>query len=172
MALPSSGPISLGDVRTELGQSGSIDMNATNVRTLLQARYSNPVSMGNGYGEALYHDFDDSTFISPYGNGVYSQPLTISDYFSAGQLSSGSDFRVTGKILNTGWAYYTPYSWDMTKGTGVTTDPTPFASSKQYYMRANYLETTDQVRIYGYYCCDSTSFPNGQVTISRIELIL
>jgi len=172
MALPSSGPISLGDARSELGQSGAIDMNDTNVRTLLQARYSNPVAMSGGYGESLYHDFADSTFISAYGSSVYSQPLTVYNYFSTGQLSAGSTFRVTGKILNTSWAYNSPYSWDITKGTSVVTSSTPYANNKQFYMRAEYDGTTDVLRMYGYYSGSSTSFPDGQVTISKIEILL
>lgn len=172
MSLPPSGAISLADVRTELGQSGAINMNATNVRTLLQARYGGAVSLGDGYGESLYHNFSDSTFISAYGSGVYSQPLTVSNYFSTGQLAAGSTFRVTGKILNSSWIYNSPYSWDITKGTSVTTSSTPYAFRKQFYMRAEYNGSTDVLRIYGYYSGDSTSFPNGQVTISKIEIIL
>ena len=124
--------------------------------------------LGLGTAPSEY-TFDPSLFLSPFGNGVYSQPLTVADYFSLNVLPNGSQFRVTGDIVNATWDFNSPYSWILTKGTDVTTSSTPYANNKQFFMRAEYY--SDVLRMYGFYSGGSTSFPNGQVTITKIELL-
>lgn len=51
MTLHSSGPISLAQVRTELGLSGPISLGQANVRALLQ-KTSGPISLHDAYGKA------------------------------------------------------------------------------------------------------------------------
>jgi hypothetical protein len=51
MGLQTSGPISLGDVRTELGESGAIGLGNSNVRTLAGVA-SGAISLGNLYGKS------------------------------------------------------------------------------------------------------------------------
>jgi hypothetical protein len=127
----------------------------------------NVVSALGGVKPSSY-SFPDSQFQSAYGSGVYSQPLTVRDYFTEGQLPNGATFIVTGKILDTGWGYNSPYSWTLTYGTDTTTGTTPYAYRKQFYMRAVF--SSGIVQMYGFYSGDSTSSPNGRVTISAIAL--
>lgn len=114
------------------------------------------------------YSFPDAQFQSSYGSGVYSQPLTVRDYFSPGQLPNGANFVVTGKILQSSWGYSSPYSWTLTYGTDTTTNFTPRVSNKQFFMRAEFYSGV--VRIYGVYSGDDTSFPNARVTISAISI--
>lgn len=115
------------------------------------------------------YTFNTSEFLSPYGNGVYSQPLTLRDYFSTNILPNGSQFTVTGDIVNASWDYNSPYTWTLTAGTDQITSSTPYANNKQFYMRAEYVSGV--IRMYGYYSGESTSYPNGQVTIINIALV-
>lgn len=114
------------------------------------------------------YSFPQSQFASPYGNGVYSQPLTVRDYFTPGQLPSGNVFTVTAQTYNSGWAVNSPWSWQLTYGTDTTTGSNPYGSSKQFYMRLEFYSGV--VRAYGYYSGSSTSNPNGQVTIIGISV--
>ncbi len=80
MPLPSSGPISLSQVNTELGLSSTatISMGNSNVRTLFGVP-SGAISMSNGYGKANQFAFTISSNhltrilgivpISPFSSG-------------------------------------------------------------------------------------------------------
>jgi len=114
------------------------------------------------------YTFPQSQFTSGYGSGVYSQPLTVRDYFSAGQLPIGATFTVTAQTYGTGWAYNSPWSWQLTYGTDTTTGTNPYAFRKQFYMRLEFYSGV--VQAYGFYSGDATSFPNGYVTIIGISI--
>jgi hypothetical protein len=177
MAMPSSGVISLDDARRELSLTGVVDTNNIKVRTLFQARYGNPVIFSNGYGRSLVFDFPDSAYLSPYGSNVTTPRLTLTNFFTPGQLANGDSFIITSKIIdtNTSWAYQTPYSWTWQKAsTGglLSQTATPRVNRKQFFMQPYYDTATQELYISGYYSGSSTDFPNGQVTITRIELLL
>lgn len=53
MTLQASGAISLGDIRTELGLTGTISLNDSIVRALL-GKSSGAISLSDGYGKAAY----------------------------------------------------------------------------------------------------------------------
>jgi len=114
------------------------------------------------------YSFPIEQFTSPRGNGVYSQPLTIRDYFSVGQLPNGSTFTVTLQTYDTGWAYNSPWSWQLTAGTDTVTGTNPRGFRKMFFMRAEYISGV--LRGFGYYDGDSTSFPDGRVTIIGISI--
>lgn len=120
-------------------------------------------------GVAKSYTFEPTLFQSPYGSGVYSQPLTLSNYFSTNVLPNGAQFTVTGQILETSWGYNSPFTWTLTRGTNQVTSTTPYAFRKQFFMRAEYAG--DDIRMYGFYSGDSTSFPNGRVTIIAINIV-
>jgi len=132
----------------------------------MSATYSMLLAFG---GVSTSYTFDPTLFQSPYGSGVYSQPLTLSNYFSTNVLPNGAQFTVTGQILETSWGYNSPYTWTLTRGTDQITSTTPYAFRKQFFMRAEYAG--DVVRMYGFYSGDSTSFPNGRVTIIAINIV-
>lgn len=114
------------------------------------------------------YSFPLEQFTSARGNGVYSLPLTIRDYFSVGQLPNGQTFTVTLQTYDTGWAYNSPWSWTLTAGTDTITEPNPRGFRKQFFMRAEYQSGV--LRGYGFYSGDSTSFPDGRVTIVGISI--
>lgn len=175
MVMPLSGTISLDDARRELNLTGPVDTNNIKVRTLFQARYGNPVIFSNGYARALAFNFADSTYLSSYASSVNSAKLMLTNFFTPGQLANGDSFIITGKILNSGWGYQSPYSWTWQKAsTGglLSKTATPRVNRKQFFMQPYYDTATQQLYIRGYYSGDSTNSPNGQVTISRIELVL
>ena len=175
MPLPTSGPISMENVRAELGFGTPIDMNNLSVRTLLQARYGGAVSLGSGYGRALSFSFPYSQFAGPFTSNPssVSQTMNIRNFFSTGQLGTGARFRVTAALASgTAWAYSTPFTWDLFVGSAqMPTESTPFVFRKQNYMQL-YYNGGDLVYAERFYAYDSTNDKSGGVSIIGIQLVL
>ena len=114
--------------------------------------------------------FDDNLFAGPIGNPTDSLTVNLLDYFSAGQIPSGTVVAVTAKLLpTTGWIYNSPYTWNLTIGTDGFTVYTPYANRKQFFFRLNL--TGYNVYANGVYSGDSTNSPQGQLTITTIAIL-
>jgi hypothetical protein len=125
-------------------------------------------SLGDSRKES--YTFDDSLFAGPIGNPTDSLTVNLLNYFTIGQIPTGRVVAVTAKLLpGTGWIYNSPYTWNLTIGTDGFTSFTPYANRKQFFFRVNL--TGYNVYANGNYSGDSTSFPNGELTISALALV-
>ena len=170
MPTPSSGPISLLDIRNELGLSGTISLNDTKVRALLGARNVSQVSMSNAFNKSLKYTFDPNTYTSAYGNGVQSSVLYLSNYFTSDQLPVGYGFRVRFYI-NEGWCtgnYVDAYFTKGYSGGPVTTA----ACGSKNMIAYGYYDGGNACYATLYYSGGSTSFPYGRVTMTELELLV
>jgi hypothetical protein len=167
MTLPASGAISLGDVRTELGASGSISFNDPGVRALLSARFSNPVSLSGGFGRALYYDLGTTNYKSAYGGGVYTPTLYLSNYFNSGQLATGSSFRVRVQQID-GWCGGTVLDGYFSYGTSSSVSTSGCGSKSMICVLV--YDGGNAVYAYNYYSGGTTSFPYGSQALTQLQL--
>ncbi len=140
MALPSSGQISLHDVRTELGLSGQISLTDSAVRSLF-AIASGQISLHDGYGKSYLQAAISSRTVN--GGSIAGYQLTsggainVADISSGGSFNgvgtwklsgNGSDFQVFASIssgsgvagpLGTWVSLGSTQSWTLTAPTGV-----------------------------------------------------
>jgi hypothetical protein len=136
----------------------------TNTMVLASRQIPTPAPLPQAY------QFPDEQFVGPIGNPTDSLTLNLLDYFSAGQIPVGTLVAVTAKLIpGVGWVYNSPYTWNLTIGTDGFTAYTPYANRKQFFFRLNL--TGYNVYANGRYSGDSTTVPNGQLTITSIALV-
>jgi hypothetical protein len=78
MTFQSSGPISLGDVNVELGNSNNLPINLgeVNVRGLL-GKLSGAISLSDAYGKSFVNVNDYYSYSSPFGPKKNSSTFTV-----------------------------------------------------------------------------------------------
>lgn len=147
MALPSSGPLSINDIRTELGvSSGSL-------RTLsANAGFSSPDSISEFYGYSAVPPAylsvsvaeSSATFATSDGNALNTFNYSTSQSVSGGGYCSGGTGTTSG-TLTSGSSSYTWYSFSAgqpaggaySNGCGVTCTSTVSASKSGYTSGSN-----------------------------------
>lgn len=173
MAMPPSGTISMLDFANELGVVGTISMNDTRVRTLCQARYSNPVVMSNAYGRALVWNFAaNGPYMSDRASYAETPRLYISNFFSSGMIQPGAQFTLTAQLWDGSWIcganeYVTT---TFTYGSGARVGSGGCGRKSQYQDRV--YDGGDTCYAIKQYIGDSTSFPACRVSIIQIALVL
>ena len=160
------------NVRAELGYGTPIDMNNTAVRTLLQARYGGPSSLGNGYGRALVYTFDVNQFSSPRAYEAYTPTVNLRNYFSSGQLQPGSQFAMTAQLWDGSWICSANEYVTTTFTYGVAGSAGSAGCGRKSQYQDRYYDGGDGVYARKIYIGDSTSFPDCRVSIVKLELIL
>lgn len=170
-SLPASGAITFDMLNTYAGLASGSQIALGGALARLYAgklTTNSAISMSDMYSQGV--DFALS-LASSIGNGVSTPNLLLSSYFDAGQLPAGSNFYVTALCTD---AYWPPDNVNPTV-TFVKGSPGQFTYSKSYRksynMQVNY-DGADTVYGYGFYSGDSTSFPNGKVTLTAVRIIL
>ena len=189
MPLQSSGPIGLGDVRTELETSGEISLNTPSVRSLLQVP-SGTISLNNAYGKIYFNNFVWSGGTG-FTHGGYN--YRIFSGFDNGSLvingtkamewllvggGGGSGFGGGGGGGGGGIKYISNAFWSSTKTSGISySSSTFFIATNNFYDGAfgseyaggfgadDYRELTDAQWDAAYFG-NSVSDPGAPATIS------
>ena len=116
MTLQSSGAISTGDIRTELGLTGTISLNDSIVRALL-GKSSGAISLSDGYGKSAYA----TTPGTPYYTSITQTTFTIN--WSA---SSNVSSYIVKIYIGSAW-----YTYSTT--TGLSVNVTAADPNTTYY---------------------------------------
>jgi predicted phage tail protein len=110
MTLQSSGAISLGDIRTELGLSGAISLNDSLVRTLL-GKSSGIIALSDAYGKGAYATAPGV----PYYTNITQTSITI-NWSASSNVSYYEVYYWNGSI----WVWLENSSTTYAGSTGLT----------------------------------------------------
>lgn len=167
-SLPASGAITFNMFNTYAGIASGSQVSLGGLGRYYAGKLSagSQVSVSDTYGHGVDYTL---SLVSANGNGVYTPPLLLSSYFIAGQLPTGNQFFVTGTVS----ASWNPDNTNPTvtfiKGTAASFNFT--RNDRKRYNFTIIYDGADTVLGYGFYSGDSTSFPNGTVSLDRVRLI-
>lgn len=168
--LPSSGAISFNDISLigDFASGSQRSLNDTVSRRLV-GNTSGDVAVGSMYGRGVILNVN---LASAFGNGVFSPSFSFSTSLPQFlSLPDGTQFFVQS-LVTASWATInTNPTYTFTKGNTSTFTTGGSGGSKNYYMQTTYNAGNQTVYAYGYYSGESTSFPNGTVTIQVVKLI-
>lgn len=179
MATPSSGTISLLDLRNNLGRTTDNDLGdyyksgysvGTNVGGAGSVPTSGALDLTDFYNlpQNLSYSQATSPLVTSTGNPSNNPSLNLSSYLTGKQKSTGNTFTIV-TLPNAGsfWAYYSDFVTTFTYGTAQTFT-SPSTGSKSTYRRIKY-DGANTVDFYCYYSGSDTNYKESGCYLSEIR---